>query len=46
MAATLLFSAGDPNYLKVVLLEEVLNIPQHLYSKTEGSYNFSDPLKV
>ena len=40
MAAALRFAVGDPNYLKVVLLEGVLNIPQHLYSKSEGSTTF------
>ena len=38
MAVKLAYTAGDSNYLKVVLLDEVLHTPVHSYSKTEGKF--------
>ena len=36
MVAKLLYSTGDPDYLKVVVLFETLNISDLLLSKQEG----------
>ena len=36
MATELLYTAGDSNYLKVVLLGEVINVPVLSFSKIEG----------
>ena len=36
MATELLYTAGDSNYLKVVLLGEVINVSVHSISKIEG----------
>ena len=38
MAVKLTYTAGDSNYLKVVLLDEVLHTPVCSYSKTEGKF--------
>ena len=36
MAANLYYSIGDPDYLKVVLLSELLGIPSTAYNLVEG----------
>ena len=36
MATELLYTAGDSNYLKVVLLGEIINVSVHSIPKIEG----------
>ena len=38
MAVRLQYSTGDPDYLKVIVLSETLNIPSSAFSKQDGEH--------